>query len=283
MRAAHQLHQPGLSPGGFGEAITITDAISQLLAAKTAENLRPVYLKSLGYYLKRFAEGRQKKPLADFTTADVEAWLNLFKKAGTRKTWFNRLSGLFGFGVRRELIAKNPCTKIGRIRIDNLPPSIFSPAQAELLLEIAPENCRAYLILGMFAGIRPDEITGIDWSEVDLKTKTVRVNKAKTRLRRIVPLQPRAVELLDQCKNKTGLVSAGNQTVRRFKRDARIRLGFSEWPKDVLRHTAASYLLALLGDVGKVAMMLGNSPNILLTHYHEPVNAADCALFWKTA
>ena len=283
LRAAQKYHPPGQLPGGFGEAPSVATVIKQLIAAKTAGNLRSVYLKSLEYYLNRFASGREQKPLADFTTAEVEAWLNQFDSAGSRQTWLNRISGLFGFAVRREIIAKNPCTKIERIRVDCLPPSIFSPEQVDLMLATVPENCRAYLVLGMFAGIRPDEILGIDWSEIDLATKTVRVNKTKTRLRRIVPLHPRATALLSACRVQAGPVSPGNQTIRRFKRDARIRLGLSAWPKDVLRHTAASYLLALHGDVGRVAMMLGNSPNILLTHYHEPVNASNCALFWKTA
>ena len=32
---------------------------------------------------------------------------------------------------------------------------ILTPAQADLLLKIAPTVCRPYLILGLFAGIRP--------------------------------------------------------------------------------------------------------------------------------
>ena len=72
------------------------------------------------------------------------------------------------------------------------------------------------------------------------------------------------------------------ETFSRLDFAQRHALKLAAWPKDVLRHTAASYLLALHGDVGKVAMMLGNSPNILLTHYHEPVCETDCAAFWKT-
>jgi integrase len=69
--------------------------------------------------------------------------------------------------------------------------------------------------------------------------------------------------------------------VRRFKRKARQALGLAAWPADLLRHTAASYLLALHDDVGKVAKMLGNSSAILLSHYHQPVKSEDCGQFWK--
>jgi hypothetical protein len=60
-------------------------------------------------------------------------------------------------------------------------------------------------------------------------------------------------------------------------------MGWPRWHQDILRHTAGSYLLALIGDVGKVATMMGNSPNILLNHYVEPVTQADCAAFWNLA
>jgi hypothetical protein len=55
----------------------------------------------------------------------------------------------------------------------------------------------------------------------------------------------------------------------------------AKFPQDLFRHTAASYLLALHGDAGKVATMLGNSSSVLLRHYHEPVNKADCDRFWS--
>ena len=66
-------------------------------------------------------------------------------------------------------------------------------------------------------------------------------------------------------------MSPSLSTLRQFKLRACAALGLSRWPQDLLRHTAASYLLALHGDAGKVATMLGNSSSVLLTHYHEPV------------
>ncbi|MCP5523587.1 MAG: hypothetical protein H7A46_18775 [Verrucomicrobiales bacterium] len=60
----------------------------------------------------------------------------------------------------------------------------------------------------------------------------------------------------------------------------RDRLGFKAWPQDVLRHTAASQLLALRKDAAAVALELGNSPQVLLTHYRELVTREQAAEFW---
>ena len=272
-----------LGLAGLSVSKNISVAIKELLAAKCAGNRKAVYLQSLKYYLNGFAAGREQQPLAEFSDADIEAFLKRFKKPGTRQTWLNRISTLFAFAVRREYLLKNPCGKIERITIDRRAPVILTPKQADILLELAPNVLRPYVILGMFAGIRPDELLRLKWEDVDLTTQTVTVNDAKTRRRRIVNLEPRAVALLAGCPLRRGAVAPSNSTVRRFKRTARAALGLAAWPSDLLRHTAASYLLALHKDAGKVSTSLGNSSSVLLAHYHEPVTAENCAAFWKNA
>ena len=279
LQTVGQLDLPGVSPGGF-DIPTLADTIALLCATKTAANRRAVYIKNVRWMLNRFAAGREARLISDFTAAEIETWLNQFPSAGYRATWLNRISTLFAFAVRRDFILKNPCDKIERITIDRAAPKILSPAQVEILLSVTPTVCRAYVILGTFAGIRPDELLKMDWQDVNLETKTATVNDAKTRRRRIVNLVPRAVALLAGCPLRRGAIAPSNSTVRRFKRRACAALGLKAWPKDLLRHTAASYLLALHGDAGKVATMLGNSSSILLQHYHEPVINGDCGHFW---
>ncbi len=261
--------------------LTIAAVITQILEAKRAANLRPVYLTSLAGYLARFAKGRESRPVDSVTTQEVEEFLGQFSNHSSRATWLNRISTLFAFAVRRDYLPKNPCDRLERITIDRVAPFVLSPGQTETLLAVAPEVVRPYLILGLFVGVRPAELLKLTWAEVDLETHTLTVNQAKTRRRRIVPLHAKAVALLRACSLQSGKISPSNSTVRRFKRAARLALGLKSWPSDLLRHTAASYLLALHGDTGKVATMLGNSSAILLNHYHQPVKAEACAEFWK--
>jgi len=191
----------------------------------------------------------------------------------------SRLSPLFSFCVRKGFITSNPCDRVERVSVDLLPPVILTPAQADLMLKIVPTLCRPYLILAMFAGIRPEEITRMDWAAVNLETKTAKVD-GKTRRRRIVPLEPKAVALLAGCPLQRGPVAPSNSTLRRFKNKARAALGLKRFPQDLLRHTFASYALALHKDAGKVSTSMGNSSAVMLSHYHEPVSALDCAAFW---
>jgi len=70
-------------------------------------------------------------------------------------------------------------------------------------------------------------------------------------------------------------------SVRRYLRRLARHLGLSRWPQNVLRHTAASYLLALHRDAPRVALHLGNSPAIILRHYHGLVTREDAKRFWE--
>jgi len=54
----------------------------------------------------------------------------------------------------------------------------------------------------------------------------------------------------------------------------------SEWPHDVLRHTAASHLVALHG-ARTAAEMLGHSETMLFKHYRELVRPEQTKRFWQ--
>lgn len=279
LKAAAQL-SPRQVPLGGVEGIG--KCVAALLEAKRTANRTERYLKSLGYYLRQFAKGREERALADFTVEEVEAWLAKYPGQYSRQTWLARLSTLFAFAVRRGFIGSNPCDRLDRVTVDVPPPVILSPAEAERLLAWCPTVMRPYLVLGMFAGVRPEEIERMDWAQIDLDGGTVRV-EGKTRRRRLVPLQPRAVGELRKHPLQAGAVAPSASTIARWRASAVKVLGWERWPQDVLRHTAASYLLALHGDAGKVATMLGNSSGVLLTHYHEPVRESAKADFWRAA
>lgn len=270
-----QLEIPTL---GGHDGIAIRACVEECLVAKGNANKTARYIKSLGYYLRQFSAGREERPISDFTFSDVEAWLAKYPSAYTRQTWLNRLSTLFAFAVRRGHIPGNPCDRLERITVDKPAPLILTPAQSHLLLSAAPVVMRPYIVLGLFAGLRPEEITRLDWSHIDLNAGTVLA--LGKRRRRLVTLEPLAVTHLAKHPLRIGPVAPSNSTIDRWRVTARSLLGLPRWPQDLLRHTAASYLLALLKDAGKVATRLGNSVRVLQVHYLNPVTDQDCAEFW---
>ncbi len=78
---------------------------------------------------------------------------------------------------------------------------------------------------------------------------------AKVRQQRIIPPERVSLERLRICKD---LRMALPRSIRcRALPDAQERMGWSEWPADVVRHTAASYLLAHHQDADRVPPGIG--------------------------
>lgn len=252
------------------------DVVAELLEAKQRANRRSAYVTSLRQFVTRFA--REFPDLGAVSADDIEKFLRRFDCPSSRQTWLNRVSTLFSFAVRRGYLKENPCDRVERVMVDRKTPAILTPEQANTLLASCRADCRAYLVLALYAGIRPAEIQRLDWADVSFETKTVRVD-GKTRRRRVVPLEPIAARLLAQCPKKQGRVAPSLSTLKRWKREARKCLG-GKWPADILRHTAATYLLALYEDAGRVSYWLGNSPKILLAHYDAATTKAEATKFW---
>ena len=276
--------QLSLAPlgGVFDESPTLQSAICALLDAKAKANLRPVYLSGLRCYLNAFAKGRESAALSSISTADLERWFSeRNEKPGTRASNVGRLRSLFSFAMRRDWLKKNPCDALEHVRLDTVAPRILTPAEARAVLAACPPAVLPFVVLAMFAGIRPDEILGLTWADVRWDLGAVMVNRTKTRRRRIVPLEANALEWLKTCDQSEKLCPSA-ATVKRARKALRAALN-GDWPQDVLRHTAASYLLNLHGDAGKVALRLGNSAGILMRHYYNMVSEEATKEFWAVA
>lgn len=264
------------------QAVTLEQAISRLIVAKRLANCRPRYVKGLELYLKQFANGRESQSLASFDVHTVESWLASRNEAlTTRASNIGRLSALFSFGERRGWVVKNPCRQLERVHIDQKPPTILSVDQCERLMRWAQfhrPGALAFLSLGLFAGVRPEETERIDWNAYKDGKVVIDAAASKVRRRRVVNLHKTANEWVQA--SKAAPLPITRITRRRILHAAREVLGLERWPQDVLRHTAASYLVAVHRDAGLVADWLGNSPSILLRHYRQLVSDEDAAAFW---
>ena len=268
--------QPGASQMPTRDTLAV---INEMIESKRASNRREFYIKHLRYSLSRFAA--QNPILTRITTVDIEKWLSNHRVPVTRATWLNRINTLFSYALKREYIEKNPCAKIERGTVEHRVPRILKPAEATAVYTACPQVSRAWVVLCLWCGLRPSEAARINWEDICLERKIVTVRVSKVRRFRIVPLPARAVELLRPLVKSSGQIAPSDSTRRRSIRFMREALKLERWPADIMRHTAASYHLAITGDVGKVATSLGNSPNILLTHYNGVASVDDAKEFFK--
>jgi integrase len=100
--------------------------------------------------------------------------------------------------------------------------------------------------IGLFAGLRTSELAALDWQDVHLTGNQqfieVAARKAKTRQRRIVFVSDNLASWLKPVARIAGPVVADRYRERheRLQRLARL----TPWPRNVLRHSFASYHLA---------------------------------------
>jgi integrase len=252
-------------------------AVTECVKSKLDANRRRIYVDKLEWLLLRFIKGREAQSVGGMKTEDVKAFLD-GKSPITRKTYTSHLAAFFSFCVRRNYIKKNPCDALDAITIDRKPPKILTLKQCKEALVWTRDNdpeMLCWMTLTLPCGLRPSEADAMPESGLNIKRGIVRVEFGKIRQRnssrRIVPLTPSAKYWFKECER---LKSKWNlpYDLRRFRfRKIMKAVGFDKIPQDILRHTSASYMLAAIGDSGKVAKIFGNSASVMLNHYQALV------------
>jgi len=192
---------------------------------------------------------------------------------------------LFQFAWRKGWVKENVCRKVEHYRVERHEPKILTPAQVEKIFRYCHKwrpDFLATLTLMVFAGVRPHEALRLKWGTVDWDAGTVMITAEASKIhrRRIVHLMPNALAWLKKAWTMKSDLPVPKQNYRRRLYNFRKLLGLVGWPQDVARHTAATYWLANVQDAGKVAMELGNSAKILLTHYNGLATRAAAKKFW---
>jgi integrase len=262
---------------------TLGRVITELQAAKLAAGRDRGYVKTIGSILGGFANGRTEARFADVTLRDVEQWLDTNTLA-SRSTLRAHLSGLFKFGIRRGYRLDNPCSRLEPITYHKPPPKVFTVAEFAKALKWVRNECPALLpwfVLSACCGLRPEEAEKTRRADINFSEGWVRIEKqtTKVRQRRIVYPRKEAMKLLRKSL-RGGRLPITSITRRRAIIRLREHLGWRVWPKDITRHTAASYWLCVARSAGEVAENLGNSERVLKRDYKALVTREQARLFW---
>jgi integrase len=159
--------------------------------------------------------------------------------------------------------------------------------QCKILLDHPfPAFFRAYLVAGLFSGIRPCEVRRIsheralDW---DLKRIVIRKEDSKGGH----ASRPRSIKMRPAFERHmhrgTGLLCDGktNKQFEPYWKKAAELLGMQAYPKNILRHTAATMLLEITGNAVETAFEMGHTnPTILYSTYANAVTQREALGFW---
>jgi integrase len=281
----------------------VADVVVELIAVMEAKDKSARYIADLRARLTRFAEAFGANPstisepdkkdktgtdarnhgvdISSITTADVQRWLDGLKVgAQTTKNFRTVLNRLFSFAELRGYVFKggNPVEDTESISANGGEIQIFTPDEITALLAAATPDFLPVIALGAFAGLRAAEAERIEFSNIDLAGGFIHISaaNAKTRSRRLVPIQPNLSAWLAPYAKHKGKVWKGTPDDLREARAVTVKASGVAWKDNGLRHSFISYRLADIQNAAQVALEAGNSPNVVFKHYREIVkpNAA---------
>lgn len=279
----------------------------------TAAHCLELYLKGMGKSVyaddSRNRCGRflrwfgLERPISEATPAVMTAYFTDFPDKTGRRT----ISAWCGWAEELGYLPANPCARKRRRGAKRNGPQkgeavILSPADTASLLRVTVQAedwaSLSFIVLGLFAGIRPMEFRKkfkgapalcLDWSDVKSDGIEVRPKLAKTGAGRVVPIHAPLSAWIEFIRKKRGLLSGPILATgkrgggwRKHWEEFRAKHWQHEWHADLLRHSFGSYRMAKIKDSEEVSHEMGNSPAVVLKHYWNwKTKGAEAEKFWS--
>jgi integrase len=268
-------------------AFTIT--VKEMIQARELQAQRkgsaPRHLSDLESRLNRFGLAFGKRVAAEVKTAEIEQWLHgLDLSAVSFGNYKRAIGSAFALAVKQGKLALNPVQRVDAPKVVQGAPSILTPSQVHSLLAAAAPEIRPMLVLQAFAGVRRAEAERLTWEHIHLGASPcveLPSEITKTNRRRSVELFPNAVAWLKPLVGTTTAPLGLTPTVYCRRLKAAAKVAGIEWDENLLRHSFGSYRLAQIKNVAQVAEEMGNSPQVVRTHYQNLVRPEAVADYWK--
>lgn len=277
-------------------SLSVRECIDQFLISRKADVERGDLSKNSFYEVQERANLLSKAigdlHIADVTEDRMKTYLDSIPfSARTRENIRLRASNFFNYCKSKGWILSNPCEAV-KIRVPRSDTRILSVAEAKHLLTKAEESkfkdhAVPYAALCMFAGLRPGEAEQLDWQHVHFKTKVIEVlgHTSKGRESRFVQMEKNVITWLKPYAQARGRVVGSNfrkewETVKRTAGYDPANKN-SRWVQDIMRHSYASYWLAIHQNRAQLAELMGNSVDVIRAHYRRPILRNDASKFWS--
>jgi integrase len=267
----------------------VIETVHEFLAAKRNAGRKASYLDIQKYVLENVFAGRfGPRLIHEITASEIDEWMNGKPwTIRTRLNYFSDIRNLFGFAVRKGYRPTNPVEQLEKPTVTETSPGVLTVKQAQALLKVCAEGEAEMLpavAIGLFAGLRTEELDLLDWKHVDLRQRNIHVPPeiAKTREGRDVEIHPTLRAWLLPHAQADGKLAPAKSYDWRLKTKA-LAAGITDWPKNALRHSFASYHFAAFKNAPLTSAMLGHhgSTQTFERRYKKRVSPADAVSYWN--
>ena len=261
-------------------SITVGEAVAKYLELRRTEDLSSDTLRHIRNHLARFAERCGEMRLSDVTPDHVRDWLSGLstKRSGatveevTRRHHRKDLSAFFRRAIRERWCTSNPCEAVPPPRVVLEEVRLLTLQEAERLFRVnATQPVVGRMACEAFGGLRYTSAARLQRSHVDFDSRGIsmpgRLHKSGKRKYR----QGQPENLWEWLKVAPDLGwEMTPLQYRTAKREAFLRADVP-FGHNTLRHSFASYHLALGGDPSKTAYQMQHTGIRILLQVYEGV------------
>jgi integrase len=296
--------------------ITMSELAKQYAESKQSRGRSAGHVKDLKFRLKKFGEKFGKRLVHEISGEQVEKWIESMKltrgvgadgesqtiSVGSQANYWRNLSSFFSYSVANGHAALNPLEGRERPQVPTGEVGILTVDELTRVLSVADERIIPALVLGAFAGLRPEaETILLNWEDINLdkvldedkSTKrkpvyksfgyvNVRRSKNKASVRH-VPISENLHDWLIDRKPATGgpVVPVAKNYLAELRQAAAIEAGV-EWPHDALRHSFASYHRAAHQSDHLTMTLLGHTNmRTFKVHYCHSLPPGAAESYWN--
>ena len=241
-----------------------------------------------------------KQPIDLLSSADLDAWIKGLRLSPITRLNYWRITARFFRWCHEteERISRNPMIKVNAPKIHYTPPEILTPSQMAICLQAAEGHTEhmAWLCLGGFAGIRSEEIYRMDWKDINWTDGIINIRQPK----KVSRWRPRYLEEehpqngtpnaqffqtlrrhLEPVALSSGMITK-EKWASRFRLRAAMMMGLEEWPSNCLRHSFASYHVAIEKNFPKLQDLMGHAdPRLTKYIYSIAIPRAQGERWWS--
>lgn len=215
--------------------------------------------------------------LFDISSQMVEDYKSL-RLSGVKPATLNRelacLRHMYNKAIEWGYVGRNPMQGVKLLKEPPERLRFLSPEEIEALLQQCSVYLRSIVITAVHTGMRKSEVLGLTWSQVDLRERTIALERTKANERRVIPINDVLLQELRSiplrlrsdfvfCKKNGdpyGDIGKG------FKAAVR-RAGIEDFRFHDLRHTFASHLVMSGVDLRTVQQLLGHKTMKMTVRY----------------
>jgi len=281
------------------KSVSVSELWNEYL--ETKEGISDAYAKDLERYGVKVIPSIGKRMVSEIEPLEIEKAIGkAFRTPTSFNNCYRSLRPAWTLAVKRGYCVQHPFDRIDQRRKTAKAVDILTIEQINKVLEAAQsdfseeskmpisyrlncDGCLPAVALMIFAGIRPKEITRLQWSDIHFDHESIRVDAAaaKTRSSRIVPMSDnlRAWLELTPKSEREGAIVPGRWGTK--IQAIRYAAGISD-TQDAMRHSFASYHLGAHADMKGLQEAMGHStPEMVLKHYRALVTKRDAVAFWS--